>query len=75
VAPFEVRSDNTLSITTTKCYTALFICIGIKAMHLELLFNLTSESLIVALKSFVARTELVGHLYSDNRSNFVGASR
>jgi hypothetical protein len=46
-----------------------------KAIHLELMSNLTSEAFIAALKCFIVRRGLMDHLYSDNGSNFVGANR
>jgi hypothetical protein len=75
VGPFEIKSGNTRSKTTTKCYIALFICMATKAIHLELVSNLTSEAFIAALKRFIARRGLMDHLYSDNGSNFVRANR
>jgi len=75
VGPFEIKSGNTRSKTTTKCYIALFICMATKAIHLELVSNLMSEAFIAALKCFIARRGLIDHLYSDNGSNFVGANR
>jgi len=36
VGPFEIKSGNTRSKTTTKCYVALFICMATKVIHLEL---------------------------------------
>jgi hypothetical protein len=75
VGPFEIKSGNTRSKTTTKCYVALFICMATKAKHLELVSNLTSEAFIAALKRFIARREIIDHIYSDNGRNFVGANR
>ena len=75
VGPFEIKSGNTRSRTTTKCYIALFICMATKAIHLELVSNLTSEAFIAALKRTIARRGFIDHLYSDNGSNFVGANR
>jgi len=74
VGPFEIKSGNTRSKTTTKCYVALFICMATKAIHSELVSNLTSEAFIAALKCFIARRGLLDHLYSDNGSNFVAAN-
>jgi len=73
--PFEIKSGNTRNKTTTKCYVTLFICMTTKAIHLELVSNVTSEAFIAALKRFMARRGLIYHLYSDNGSNFVGANR
>jgi len=53
VGPFEIKSGNTRNKTTSKCYVALFICMATKAIHLELVFNLTSEAFIAALKRFI----------------------
>jgi len=64
VGPFEIKSGNTRSKTTTKYYVLLFICVATKAIHLELVSNLTSEAFIAALKCF-ARRGLIDHLYSD----------
>ena len=75
VGSFEIKNDNTRSKTTNKCYVALFICVATKAIHLELVSNLTSEAFIAALQRFIARRWLIDHLYSDNGSNFVGTNR
>ena len=69
VGPFEIKSGNTRSKTTTECYVALFICMATKAIHLELVSDLTYEAFIAALKHFIARGGLIDHLYSDNGSN------
>jgi hypothetical protein len=75
VGPFEIKSGNTGSKTTTKCYVALFICMATKAIHLELVSSLTYEAFIGTLKCFIARRGLIEHLYSDNGSNFVETNR
>ena len=59
VGPFEIKSGNTRSKTTTKCYVALFICMATKAIHLELVSNLMSEAFIAALKRSIARRGLI----------------
>jgi hypothetical protein len=56
-----------------KCYVAIFICLAVKAIHLELVSNLTSDVFIAALRRFIARRGKCLNLYSDNGTTFVGA--
>jgi hypothetical protein len=46
VGSFEIKSVNTRSKTTTKCYVALFMCMATKATHLKLVSNLTPEAFV-----------------------------
>lgn len=59
----------------TKSYVAIFICFVTKAVHMEVVSDLSSEAFIAALKRFVSRRNLCQHLYCDNGTNFVGARR
>jgi hypothetical protein len=56
-----------------KSYIALFICLATKAVHMELVGDLTSESFTNALKRFLSRRGNVLNIYCDNGTNFVGA--
>lgn len=47
---------------------------SIKAIHLEVVSDLTTEGFLAALRRFVARRGLPQHIYSDNGTNFVGAN-
>jgi hypothetical protein len=58
---------------TVKGYIALFVCFATKALHLELVGDLSSQSFLGALKRFISRRGHVANLYSDNGTNFVGA--
>ena len=55
-----------------KCYVALFICLSTKAVHLELVRDLTTQAFIAALRRFTARRGKCANIYSDNATNFVG---
>lgn len=54
--PFQIRDKKSRGYKLTKCYIALFICMSTRAMHLELVSDLTAESFIATLRRFVART-------------------
>ena len=56
-----------------KAYLAVFCCFSTKAVHLELVSELTTDAFIGALKRFVARRGLCKTIYCDNATNFVGA--
>ncbi|XP_048261980.1 uncharacterized protein LOC125385143 [Bombus terrestris] len=47
---------------------------SLKAVHLELVTDLTSEAFIAALRRFIARRGFCVTIYSDNGTNFVGAN-
>jgi hypothetical protein len=58
-----------------KCYISVFVCFSTKAVHMELVSDLTTNSFIAALKRFFARRGKSSKIYSDNGTNFVGAFR
>ncbi|XP_057339521.1 uncharacterized protein LOC130677020 [Microplitis mediator] len=58
-----------------KVYVAVYVCMSTKAVHLELVTDLTTEAFIASLKRFFARRGKSTDIYSDNGTNFVGNSR
>lgn len=56
-----------------KRYGVLFTCLTVRAIHLEIVPSLTSDSLIMALRRMAARRGWPQHLYSDNGTNLRGA--
>lgn len=73
--PIYIKEGHGRSQKTIKTYIALFICFATKAIHIELVCDLTSEAFMNALKRFMSRRGKVSHIYSDNATNFVGANR
>jgi len=47
---------------------------SIKAVHIELVSDLTTEAFFAALRRFMGRRAVPAHIYSDNGTNFIGAN-
>lgn len=60
---------------TMKAYICLFICTVSKAIHLELVSDLSSAAFIAAFRRFTARRGHCSDLWSDCATNFIGASK
>ena len=58
-----------------KAYIALFICMSTRAMHLELVSDLSTQKCIDAIRRFVGRRGIPKIIYSDCGRNFLGAGR
>ncbi|XP_055701637.1 uncharacterized protein LOC129800919 [Phlebotomus papatasi] len=58
-----------------KVYVCVYICLTTRAVHLEMVESLTTDAFIGSLKRFTARRGMPQHIYCDNATNFVGASR
>lgn len=73
--PFLLKDRKGRGSKNIKGYVCVFICFTVKAIHLELVTDLSSETFISALRRFCARRGKPSHIYSDNGTNFVGAQR
>ena len=73
--PVFVKMSKRRGVRPVKCYVALFVCFSTKAIHLELVEDLTTESFIATLRRFTSRRGKPKDIYSDNGTNFVGAYR
>lgn len=73
--PFNIRMSKGRGNKTYKGYISLFVCLSTKAIHLELVSDLTAEAFIAALKRFVSRRGISAEIYSDNGTNFDGANK
>ena len=72
--PINVTISKRRGITSSKGYIAVFVCFAVKAIHLEVVGDMTTESFIAALRRFIARRGMCAHMYSDNGTTFVGAT-
>ena len=58
-----------------KRWDALFTCMTTRAIHIELVHSLSTDSAIMAIQRFAARRAFPQIIYSDNGTNFKGASK
>lgn len=56
-----------------KRWVIIFTCLTFRAIHLEVLNDLTSSECLAAIRRLIARRGNVSQLYSDRGTNFVGA--
>lgn len=56
-----------------KAYLCIFVCLAVKAVHLELVTELSKEAYLAALRRFISRRGKPRSITSDNGTNFVGA--
>ncbi|XP_054259737.1 uncharacterized protein LOC128984443 [Macrosteles quadrilineatus] len=73
--PFNVKLYPVRRLQHIKVYLCLFICMTTKAIHLEVVTDLTADAFLASLTRFISRRGLVRNLHSDNATNFVGAAR
>lgn len=73
--PIAVKAWKGRGFKTFKAYFAIFVCLATKAIHIELVSDLTTQAFIAALRRFTARRGLCSHIFSDNGTNFVGANK
>jgi len=73
--PLYIKSSHRRNAAISKAYICIFICFSTKAIHIELVYDLTADGFIVALKRFISRRGICQHIYTDNATNFVGANK
>ncbi|XP_043468113.1 uncharacterized protein LOC122502234 [Leptopilina heterotoma] len=75
-----LRSKQVIKSVIYKCVIcvrlkASCVCFVTRAIHLEIVYDYSSDSFIATLKRFVGRRGLPSVIYSDNETNFKGAYR
>ena len=72
--PMYIKAKKHRNRERLKVYGCIFICLATKAVHVEIVSDLSTEAFLGALRRFVGRRGIPGHIYSDNGTNFVGAN-
>lgn len=72
--PIEIKVWKGRCNKMTKGYIAVFICLSTKAIHIEVVSDLTAAAFIAAFRRFVARRGICSNMYSDCGTNFKGAT-
>lgn len=73
--PLQMRELKLRKSRTLKIYIAVFVCFTVKAIHLEVVTELSTNAFMSAFDRFVARRGLPSDIYSDCGTNFVGANK
>lgn len=73
--PLHIKEKRFRNRNKIKVYIAIFVCMATKAVHLEVVSDLSTEAFIASLKRLFSRKGKSKAIYSDNATNFLGASR
>ncbi|XP_062703565.1 uncharacterized protein LOC134286020 [Aedes albopictus] len=60
--------------SNAKRWIALFTCLSIRAVHMEVVHSMLTESCIQAIRRFVSRRGSPAEFFTDNGTNFHGAN-
>ncbi|XP_066600734.1 uncharacterized protein [Prorops nasuta] len=73
--PFQIKTTKGRGHKFYKGYISLFVCFVTRAVHLEVVSDLTTKTFLNAYKRFVGRRGVCKNLYSDNASTFHAADK
>ena len=73
--PVLVKYGQVRKPTVVKAYICVFVFLTVKAVHLELVSDLTTDACISCLRRFISCCGIPSMIWSDHGTNFVGAAR
>lgn len=73
-SPFNIKEKKYRNRNRIKVDVCIFVCMAIKAVHLEVVSDLSTDGFLAALGRFIARQGIPERVYSDNGTNFKGAN-
>lgn len=72
--PYLVKSSLLRNAKAVKAYPCVFVCLGTKAVHLEVVSSLSMEAFVAAFTRFVNRRGLPTLIRSDRGTNYVSTN-
>ena len=72
--PLQLKLGSTRKPVIVKAYVCVFVSLSVRAVHLELVSDLSTDAFIACLRRFISRRGKPTLLWSDHGTNFVGAS-
>lgn len=73
--PFYIKSSNLRNAKIQKCFLCIFICLSTKAVHLEVVSQLSVEAFVAALTRFTSRRGVPHVIRSDCGTNYTGTDK
>ncbi len=73
--PLTLRAMKGRGFKRFKGYVAIFVCFATRAVHLELVSDLSADAFIASLRRYMSHRGKPANLYSDCGTNFTGASK
>jgi hypothetical protein len=71
----EIKLNKGRGVKTSKGYIAIFVCMTTKAVHIELVSDLSAETFLAAFQRLCSRRGVPKHVYSDCGTNFIKAAK
>ncbi|XP_055842769.1 uncharacterized protein LOC129909721 [Episyrphus balteatus] len=73
--PFLIKTYYGRKCRLDKGYVCIFVCFATRAIHLELVSELTTQAFLASFTRFISRRGTPEQMFSDHGTNFVGASK
>lgn len=73
--PFYIKTSSLRNARIQKCYLCIFVCLATKAVHLEVVSDLSVEAFLATFTRFTSRRGLPSLIRSDCGTNFTGTDR
>lgn len=73
--PVEITEHYKRKSSRKKCWIAIFVCMVTRAIHIDIVTDLSSAAFIMCYERFIARRGHCNKRYSDNGTSFVGMNK